>query len=475
MLFTSFIFLAFIVLFLPIYFYTKGRCRLKVCLFASYLFYGWWDYRFLSLIILSTTVDYVVAKYIETNKEIIVRRRLLAISVITNLSILGIFKYLDFFIESFVNISNVFNVDLNPPVLNIILPVGISFYTFQTMSYTIDVYNKKCQVEHNYLRFAAYVALFPQLVAGPIVRAKLLLPQIKIDRKFDWQNFCKGMELIIWGYFLKLCVADRLGYLVEPTYSNPDSFGGAVHIISTIAFSFQIYGDFCGYSLIAIGLGRIMGFDFGINFNKPYYSRSFSEFWNRWHISLSSWLRDYLYIPLGGNRLGSIITFRNLLVVMFLGGLWHGAAWTFVIWGLLHGFYLVVQHFLSLLNLEKNIKQSFFINLISILKVLSVFFFVNVAWIFFRSNSIEDAILIFNKIITSEHYFYGISFDLFSLVIGYSMIAIVVFIELFSMLPSIKKIYETNCIVRAGSMLVLLWLILLLGVFEGTTFIYFQF
>ena len=283
----------------------KGKARLLLCLTGSYFFYGWWDWRFLGLIVISTLVDYTVGLFLERTREQKSRTQLLVLSMVVNLGFLAFFKYFNFFIESFAEM--LVSTGLNPSIstLNIVLPVGISFYTFQSMSYTIDVYYRKIQVEPNFIRFATFISFFPQLVAGPIVRASDFLPQFQTDKKFEWDRFNAGVSQVLWGFFKKVAVADSLAPFVDQCFADPGAYSSIHLTIGVIFYSFQIYCDFSGYSDIAIGLARILGFDFPRNFRTPYFSKNFSEFWTRWHISLSSWLRDYLYIPLGGNRGGS--------------------------------------------------------------------------------------------------------------------------------------------------------------------------
>jgi len=347
MVFNSLPFLVFIGIFFPLYFSLRGRFRLWLCLIASYIFYAWWDWRFLSLILTSTLIDYLIGLRLNRETDTTKRQWLLRLSMVMNLGFLGFFKYFNFFVESFQDILLSLGLEPDLHTLHIILPVGISFYTFQSMSYTIDVYRKEIPVERDFLRFATFIAFFPQLVAGPIVRAKELLPQFAADIKFEWNRFSFGLSQVLWGFFKKVAVADSLAPFVDQCFAAPESFS-ALHLsLGVFFYAFQIYCDFSGYSDIAIGLARIMGFDFPDNFRTPYFSRNFSEFWTRWHITLSSWLRDYLYIPLGGNRQGTFNTYRNLMLTMLLGGLWHGASWVFVFWGFLHGLYLVGQRLFS--------------------------------------------------------------------------------------------------------------------------------
>jgi D-alanyl-lipoteichoic acid acyltransferase DltB (MBOAT superfamily) len=412
---------------------------------------------------------------LERAKRTAVRKAYLCLSLIVNLGILCTFKYLGFFIESLNTLLYSLGFKAPLPIVHLILPIGISFYTFQTLSYTIDVYRGICRTENNLIRFAAYVGLFPQLVAGPIVRASKLLPQMYEDRSLKIENLIAGLEFIFWGFFLKLCVADSLAIVVDSRFAHPDEFGALALMIAIIFFSFQIYGDFAGYSCIAIGLGKIMGYDLGINFNKPYFACSFSEFWQRWHISLSSWLRDYLYIPLGGNRKGKIRTFLNLLITMFIGGLWHGANWTFVIWGLLHGLYLILQRLCEFLFLKLSFEKPSLGKSINSAKILLIFSLVTYAWVFFRSESISDALLISRKIFYLEQPFYKLTTQFTFTLKGFILIAIVVIFELLSQHTKITTTYFSIKSFRYASILLMLWSISLFGTFRGSTFIYFQF
>jgi alginate O-acetyltransferase complex protein AlgI len=347
-LFNSLLFFAFLAIVLPLYFSLKGRGQVLLCLIASYVFYGAWDWRFLGLIALSTIVDYCVALKLEASEAPAVRKRLLILSLALNLGLLGVFKYYNFFIGSFRDLLTSLGFSPGELTLEIILPVGISFYTFQTLSYTIDVYRREIRAERSLLRFATFVAFFPQLVAGPIVRASDFLPQLYVTHRFHRVRALGGAAQMALGFFKKIVVADSAALVVETVFTEPSVHTSIGLIVGVVFYAFQIYGDFAGYSDIAIGLARVMGFKFPPNFRQPYVSQSFSEFWTRWHISLSSWLRDYLYIPLGGNRHGTLATYRNLMITMLLGGLWHGAEWKFVIWGGLHGAYLILQRFLQL-------------------------------------------------------------------------------------------------------------------------------
>jgi alginate O-acetyltransferase complex protein AlgI len=464
--------------FFPTFFVTRGIARRLVMLGASYLFYGWWDWRFLGLIILSTIVDFLIGLALRRETDLRLRKLLLVTSLTSNLGLLGLFKYFDFFTQSLSVVAESFGVSLSWTTLNLVLPVGISFYTFQTLSYTIDVYRRKIPAEIDFLKFSVFVALFPQLVAGPIIRASKLLPQLQHDSELRWENIFRGIELIAWGFFLKIVLADTIGSQISSAdswFDNPESYGATGLSIGAILFSFQIYGDFAGYSLIAIGLGRLMGLDFGTNFVRPYFATNFSEFWKRWHISLSSWLRDYLYIPLGGNRGKKGRTFVNLLLTMFLGGLWHGAAWTFVCWGLLHGTYLIISHALETTWANTKwlpaLRTSWFLRIIPVIFVYSL---TTLAWIFFRAGSIDDAVTILTRILTLDQTL-QITKYWFGLIKCFAVISIVLVADGFWENAKFRSWYLGHPVRRAFGLLVVFWLIPLLGTFAGTSFIYFQF
>ena len=317
-------------------------------LIASYVFYGWWDWRFLSLIAFSTLVDFAVgiqiananALEIPTNADDALRsrtaKRWLGVSLGVNLGLLGYFKYANFFIENWIDAWSTVGVHMDPWTLKVILPVGISFYTFQTLSYSIDIYRRKLLPTTNLIEFAAFVSFFPQLVAGPIERASALLPQIASRRNFDYEEGVSGLRLILWGMFKKVVVADTCAIYVNDVFANYTEYSGPTLMMGALFFAFQIYGDFSGYSDIAIGIARLFGIKLMTNFKTPYFSRDIAEFWRRWHISLSTWFRDYLYIPLGGSRVGKWKAVRNTFAIFLVSGFWHGANWTFIVWGLIH-------------------------------------------------------------------------------------------------------------------------------------------
>ena len=522
MIFNSLAFLGFISIFFPLYFTLKGKARLWLCLLGSYFFYGWWDWRFLSLIAFSTCVDYFVGLKLDGTEQPRQRKMLLVTSMVVNLGFLAFFKYFNFFIDSFQDMLLSIGYDGSFHSLNIILPVGISFYTFQSMSYTIDVFNKKIDIEKDFVRFATFISFFPQLVAGPIVRARDFLPQFQKDRDFEWERFIAGTGQILWGFFKKVAVADSLAPFVDQCFAAPAGFSSLHLTIGVIFYSFQIYCDFSGYSDIAIGLARILGFDFPDNFRTPYFSKNFSEFWQRWHISLSSWLRDYLYIPLGGSRSGSFgsyffillfmvlvtvitgwwwvalaniailtfayfymkqseahkikgFTYMNNMVTMLLGGLWHGASWAFVFWGFLHGLYLIVQRLAGpiwnrVLNVVKTpeiVKNALAIGM--------VYFFTCFAWIYFRAPDFEIANQVIQGIASFENFNFGSIVNKFWVLKGGLLIGILLTIELLDLRMRWYTITLRSPVFRVISFAVLLWMIAFFGTFGSNAFIYFQF
>jgi D-alanyl-lipoteichoic acid acyltransferase DltB (MBOAT superfamily) len=355
MLFNSIDFAIFLPLvFILYWFINKKHLRFQniFLLIASYIFYSWWDWRFLSLIIFSTVVDYSVGISLSYKKNLLTRKLLLITSLVVNLGFLGFFKYYNFFIDNFREAFSFFGGEFNANSLRIVLPVGISFYTFQTLSYTIDVYRQKIKPTKSFIAFAAYVSFFPQLVAGPIERATNLLPQFLNKRKFDYNKAINGMRQILWGLFKKIVIADSCAVYVNDIFANYSIHSGSTLVLGAILFAFQIYGDFSGYSDIAIGTARLFGFNLMRNFAFPYFSRDIAEFWRRWHISLSTWFRDYLYIPLGGSRGNTANKIRNIFIIFIVSGFWHGANWTFIVWGALNAIY-----FLPLLLLNQNRKN----------------------------------------------------------------------------------------------------------------------
>ena len=393
MLFNSLVFAIFLAVVLPLYYSLRLRAQNALLLVASYFFYGWWDWRFLSLLAISTVVDFIVSQRLPKADTTARRKGLLLISLCVNLGLLGFFKYFNFFIESAEVLLNQCGFEANVPLLQVILPVGISFYTFQTMAYTIDVYRGRQQPTNDFLAFAVYVSYFPQLVAGPIERARRLLPQIQKPRTVTNETFCTGIQLILFGLLKKVAIADAIAPIVNAAFEDPSKYSSFMLVIGVYLFAIQIYCDFSGYSDIARGVSRLLGIELIINFRQPYLSKNITEFWRRWHISLSSWLRDYLYIPLGGNRKGTVKTYRNLMLTMLLGGLWHGAGWTFVIWGGLHGLYLAMHKlWAGKLSIDPTETPGTLRGWVGrLLGILLTFHLVCLTWIFFRAPDFASA------------------------------------------------------------------------------------
>jgi alginate O-acetyltransferase complex protein AlgI len=481
MLFNSLHFLFFFPIVVAIYFSINHKYRWILLLFSSYYFYMSWKAEYIVLIIFSTLVDYIVGIQIYKSKNKTRKKIFLALSLIVNLGLLFTFKYFNFFSDSFRIILQQFTITLNPSTIKLLLPVGISFYTFQTLSYTIDIYRGKIKPQKHLGIFAVYVSFFPQLVAGPIERAKNLLPQFFKKQYFEYERVVDGLKLMLWGFFKKIVIADRLSIIVDTIYNDPTEYTGLSLILATLFFAFQIYCDFSGYSDIAIGSSQVMGFRLMDNFKRPYFSRSISEFWKRWHISLSTWFKDYLYIPLGGNKTSIPRWYVNILIVFMVSGLWHGANWTFIAWGALHGFYLIVEtttnplkkKIISFLGLQK------FPNLILTTEICSTFILVNIGWIFFRANSIEDGFYVIG------HLFQNLSLDLnqgiagiswVDLIIAFTMIGFMEVVHLTQEHTGIRKMLKNEPLILRWSIYIFMILSLLLfGVFHNAQFIYFQF
>jgi len=385
MIFTSFAFLALLLIVLPLYYAVPFRAQNVLLLIASYVFYGWWDWRFLGLLFFSTILDYFIGLALERYSAQGVRKAIIVFSISTQLILLGFFKYYNFFISSFASLMEQFGIPVYLPLLSVILPVGISFYTFHTISYTVDIYRRIAKPTTDFVGFALFISFFPQLVAGPIARASHLLPQCLAPRKPTWSKFFEGCYFFYWGLFKKVVVADNLAVIVDRAFNQPDQLNAFSALLGVYAFAWQIYCDFSGYSDMARGCSKWMGFELQVNFNVPYLAVDPSDFWRRWHISLSTWLRDYLYIPLGGNRCSVARVNFNLMVTMILGGLWHGASWTFVLWGLYHGLLLIVYRVLCP-TLSTDIK--------SVWKKCfhQIFFFhlVCISWLLFRSQNYSE-------------------------------------------------------------------------------------
>lgn len=479
MLFNSLDFAIFFPLFFILNWVVSKNITLRniLILGGSYIFYGWWDWRFLFLIIFSSIVDYSVGLLLKNTNNPSKRKSLLLLSLLSNLGLLVYFKYANFFIESFVNAFSLFGKELDPVTLNIILPVGISFYTFQTLSYTIDIYYKKVEPTKNALAFFSFVAFFPQLVAGPIERAKHLLPQFFVVHKFNYRYVRSGLLLMALGLFKKMVIADRLAILVNQVYNDPTSYSGGALIAATIAFAFQIYCDFSGYSDIAIGASRTLGFDLMKNFDAPYFSKSITEFWRRWHISLSTWFRDYVYIPLGGSRKGEMRVYLNLFIVFVVSGLWHGAAVTFIIWGAIHGVLIVLEKAFTNHNLKIHRNKTF----TSVFFVVFTFIWVCFAWIYFRANSFADAIYIskgvFNFNQETDYSSLGLPpHEFYAGLIA--ILLLLLFDSLHRKYNAIKLLDKVPFYIRPIIYVIVVFVILIFGIYGENSvqeFIYFQF
>ncbi|MDO5971121.1 MBOAT family O-acyltransferase [Flavivirga aquimarina] len=407
MLFNSLDFAVFLpIVFVLYWFVFKNQLKAQniLIVIASYIFYGWWDWRFLSLIAFSTIVDFFIGRKLSNESNSNNRKLLLWTSIFVNLGFLGFFKYYNFFLDNFITAFSFFGNEIKANSLNIILPVGISFYTFQTLSYTIDVYRKKLKPTSDFFAFTAFVSFFPQLVAGPIERATNLLPQFYKKRTFDYRSSIDGLRQILWGLFKKIVIADNCAVYANLIFNNSDDYSGSTLILGAIFFTFQIYGDFSGYSDIAIGTSRLFGFDLKQNFAFPYFSRNIAEFWRRWHISLSSWFKDYVYIPLGGSRGGILKKIKNTFIIFVVSGFWHGANWTFIIWGALNAIYFLP---LLLTNRNRNYieivaNNKFFPNFKEIIQMLVTFSLTILAWIFFRANNVGHAFSILEEVFSKS-------------------------------------------------------------------------
>ena len=480
MLFNSLQFLIFFPIVLALYFLIKPKYRWIMLLMASYYFYMCWNYKYILLILFSTIVDYFAGIYIAATDNRKKKKLFLFASLLTNLGLLFSFKYFNFFGESINLIFDKLNFFYNVPAFKVLLPVGISFYTFQTLSYTIDIYREKKEPEKHFGIFALYVSFFPQLVAGPIERSSRLLPQFRKEHSFDYNRIRDGIVLMIWGYFKKVVIADRLAEYVNLVFNHATDFKGLQNVVATFFFSFQIYCDFSGYSDIAIGAALIMGYRLMTNFNRPYLSRSIREFWRRWHISLSTWFRDYLYIPLGGNRVVKWRWYYNLIVTFVISGLWHGANWTFIIWGALHGFYHIFAIWTGKIRNKVN---GFFrldrMKIIhAILEIFITFILAIFAWIFFRANNFSDALLLIKNLFTTD--FFHVKLNLFTFkadfYLSFILIGFLMAYEIFEERYEITNIiYRSRRFIKWALYLLLLSSIFILGKWEEADFLYFQF
>ena len=482
MFFNSIDFAVFLpVVFILYWFVTNGSLKLQnfLIVIASFVFYGWWNWRFLFLILFSTIINFWAGIRLSDEEKSNKRRFLLWISILVNLGLLSFFKYYNFFLENFIAAFSFFGIKTEAKSLHIILPVGISFYTFQTLSYTIDVYKKKIEPTKDFIAFAAFVSFFPQLVAGPIERATHLLPQFYTKRTFDYSKAVDGMRQILWGLFKKVVIADNCAEFANHIFNNSSGMNGSTLVLGALFFTFQIYGDFSGYSDIAIGTARLFGFDLMRNFAFPYFSRDMAEFWRRWHISLSTWFRDYLYIPLGGSHGSTWIKIRNTFIIFVVSGFWHGANWTFIIWGALNAVY-----FLPLLLTENNRKNLDTVAqgknwpaLREFFQILLTFALTVFAWIFFRAENIGNAFSyiqgIFSPSLFKIPYFQGMR----------RALVIIIYIGLFVLVEWNGR-EDQYAIANLGlkwkkTVRYALYCIIIITVFwfgeDGQQFIYFQF
>jgi alginate O-acetyltransferase complex protein AlgI len=477
MLFNSFEFLIFLPIVFILYWFVfnkKLSWQNGLVLLASYFFYGWWSWKFMGLLMLSTLLDYLYGFWVASpNRK--KAKFFLYLSILNNLGILGVFKYYNFFALQFQKGFELLGLHTHQVLLNIALPIGISFYTFHGMSYVFDIYRGNQKPVKSFIDYAVFVSFFPLLVAGPIERANHLLPQVQKERKFNYNQALEGCRLIIWGLFKKIVIADNLAQLVNPVFDNYTQHSGLSLIITAISFSFQIYCDFSGYSDIALGTAKLFGFELLLNFNFPYFSRNIPEFWKRWHISLSSWFRDYLYIPLGGSKFGKLITLRNTFIIFIVSGFWHGANWTFLAWGFIHALFFVPS-LISGNTKKYNTKSDFFMNdailpnTKEIMAILFTFCIVTLAWVFFRSNTINDAFLYLKSCTSNLSRLTHLKTMTHYVILLKSMIGIIILIifELLYFKP--KREFSLSKI------LLLITLICFMGSYRSSVqFIYFQF
>lgn len=438
------------------------------------MFYGWWDWRFLSLIAFSTFIDFLSGIQIEKSFTKTKKRRWLVLSILVNLGFLGFFKYYNFFAENLAQAFTLFGNQLDIRSLNIILPVGISFYTFQTLSYSIDVYREKIKPTKDIVAFGAYVSFFPQLVAGPIERAQNLLPQFSVKRYFDKTQASNGMRQILWGLFKKLVIADNCANIVNPIFENYQSQHSLILVLGAVLFAFQIYGDFSGYSDIAIGTAKLFGFRLMTNFRMPYFSRDIAEFWRRWHISLSTWFRDYLYFPLGGSRCGMSRGIRNTFIIFIVSGFWHGANWTFVIWGAVNAFFFLPLFIAkrNRKNLEDISSNQLFPSILDVVKIINTFVLTCFAWIFFRAQDITQATGYIKNILTN----YDLDYSVPSGIIILLPLMLLLSIEWFHRSKEfVFENWKMPIPMRWSCYLFISLVILLFATKEPQSFIYFQF
>ena len=486
LLFNSFEYLIFLPVVVALFFLIKPRFRWVFLLIASYYFYMCWKAEYILLIIFCTVINYFAALLIDRETNQTKRKWILAIDLIISFGVLFVYKYLGFMTQNINAMIQAFHGRFHIPTFELLLPVGISFFTFQTLSYTIDVFQKKTKVERHLGIFALYVSFFPQLVAGPIERSENLLPQFRKLQRFDAARTVSGLRMILWGLFKKVVIADRLAVIVDQVYNNVYQYNSFAFVVATVAFAFQIFCDFSGYSDIAVGSARIMGFDLMRNFDRPYFSKSTGEFWRRWHISLSSWFRDYLYIPLGGSRKGKARYYFNNMLTFAASGLWHGADWTFVTWGLLNGVYTSLGR--AFTGAKAKVRGVFHLTrpntIHKIIQILITFSLICFSWIFFRANSIHDALYIVTNLLPDQWSAAALTGSLQGLAtpfqawsaFGFVLVMEIVHYVQRNRVNPIRKFYDHHRAFRYACYLFLFISILMFGVTGNeTAFIYFQF
>lgn len=469
MLFNSFEFITFLLLVILIYWLIKQRFRWILLLFSSYFFYISWEPSYLVLILFSTSIDYFSCRFLTSSENLRFKKIGLAISIILNLGLLFSYKYFNFSQEIIRDLFAICSFEYKPHFSELLLPVGISFYTFQTLSYSIDVYRNEINCEKHFGKFALYVSFFPQLIAGPIERAKGLLSQLnKKVLSFDFELFRAGLMLILWGLFKKVVVADNAQLIADHYFNNSEFQTGGSLLFATFLFTIQLYADFSGYSDIAIGTAKLMGIELSSNFKTPYFSQNITEFWKRWHITLSQWLRDYVYIPLGGNRGGKMKHLRNLFITFFLAGVWHGASWNFVLWGILHAALIIIENILGLVKISSN-------NWLGFARICLTFLIIMLTMIPVRTDNIGEMNAVIHKLIQfswSDFYFAIVQYKLSAAAIG---IVVLFIVEIYIARDSITSLLNKHLAIQYSWAISMILFILLLGDNSGDAFFYFQF